>query len=153
MKSLLFIISLCASTAAFAADKVSLDSKVFVERQVTSADGKQSIVREDPKLVVPGEKLLFVLNYKNEGAAPADKFVVTNPIPQSVTFVASEAAGADVSVDGGKIWGPIASLKVKAADGSLRPASASDVTHVRWVFTKAIPVGGKGILSFRGVVR
>ena len=153
MKALLFIVSLLASTTAFAADKVALDSKVFVERQTTNADGKQTIVREDPKLVVPGEKLLFVLNYKNEGAAPADKFVVTNPIPQSVTFVASDAAGADVSVDGGRNWGSLTALKVKAADGSLRPANAVDVTHVRWVFTKAIPVGGKGMLSFRGVVR
>ena len=153
MKFLLFIASLLAPAAAMAADQVALDSKVFVERQVTAADGKQKIVREDPKLVVPGEKLLFVLSYKNEGAAPADKFVVTNPIPQSVTFVASEAAGADYSVDGGKNWGTLAALKVKAADGSLRPANASDVTHVRWVFAKAIPVGGTGSLSFRGEVR
>lgn len=153
MKSLLIIASLFVSTAAMAADKVALASKVFVERQVTAADGKQKIVREDPKLVTPGEKLLFILDYKNEGAAPADKFVVTNPIPSSVTFVASDAAGADYSVDGGKSWGSLASLKVKAADGSLRPANASDVTHVRWVFAKAIPVGGTGSLSFRGVVR
>lgn len=153
MKFLLFFASLLLPSAAQAADKVALDSKVFVERQVTAADGKQTIVREDPKLVVPGEKLLFVLNYKNEGADPAENFVVTNPIPSSVTFVASGAPGADYSVDGGKSWGPLASLKVKAADGSLRPASAGDVTHVRWVFAKAIPVGGAGSLSFRGVVR
>lgn len=153
MKFLLFFASLLLPSAAQAADKVALDSKVFVERQATAADGKQTIVREDPKLVVPGEKLLFVLNYKNEGADPAENFVVTNPIPSSVTFVASGAPGADYSVDGGKSWGPLASLKVKAADGSLRPASAGDVTHVRWVFAKAIPVGGAGSLSFRGVVR
>ncbi len=153
MKSLLFIVSLLASTTAFAADKVALDSRVFVERQVTAADGKMKIVREDPKMVVPGERLLFVLNYKNEGAAAADKFVVTNPIPQSVAFVASDSAGVDVSVDGGKSWGALASLKVKAADGSLRTAQATDVTHVRWVFAKPIPVGGSGSLSFQGLVR
>lgn len=153
MKSLLFILSLLASTNAYAADLVALDSKVFVERQVTASDGKLKIVREDPKMVVPGERLLFVLNYKNEGSAPADKFVVTNPIPQSVTFVASDVAGSDVSVDGGKTWGPLASLKVKAADGSLRAAAAADVTHVRWVFAKPIPVGASGSLSFQGLVR
>ena len=153
MKALLFIIALCASTMAVAADKVALDSKVFVERQVTSAQGKTSVVREDPNLVVPGEKLVFVLKYKNEGAAPAANFVVTNPIPQAVTFVASDAAGAEYSVDGGKIWGALAALKVKAADGSIKSAAAGDITHIRWTFAKAIPVGGEGVLSFRGVVR
>lgn len=153
MKSLLFIVAMLASTAAVAADKVALDSKVFVERQVAAADGKMKIVREDPKMVVPGERLLFILNYKNEGAAPADKFVVTNPIPQSVSFVASDSAGLDVSVDGGKNWGRLAALKVKAADGSLRAAAAADVTHVRWIFAKPIPVGGSGSLSFQGLVR
>lgn len=153
MKSILFLVSLLASTAAFAADKVALDSKVFVERQVAAPDGKMKIVREDPKMVVPGEHLLFVLNYKNEGATPADKFVVTNPIPQSVSFVASDSAGLDVSVDGGKSWGSLASLKLKAADGSLRAATAADVTHVRWVFARPIPVGGSGSLSFQGLVR
>ncbi len=153
MKSLLFIAAMLLSTPALAADRVALDSKVLVERQVVSADGKQRVVREDPKLVVPGDKLLFQLSYKNEGAAPADKFVVTNPIPQSVVFVSSDVPGADVSVDGGKSWGALAALKVKAADGTMRAASADDVTHVRWVFAKAIPVGGAGSLSFRGVVR
>ena len=153
MKLFLMIASLLIAVPAMAADNVALASKVFVERQVTGPDGKPKVVREDPNLVVPGEKLLFVLDYKNEGAAPADNFVVTNPIPREVTFVASDSAGSDYSVDGGKSWGPLSTLKVKAADGSLRAAVAADITHVRWVFAKAIPVGASGSLSFRGTVR
>ena len=153
MKILLFILAFLASVPALAADNVALASEVFVERAVTDANGKTTVVREEPKLVTPGDKLVFVLTYKNAGTAAADSFVVTNPIPSSVSFVASDSPGADFSVDGGKSWGALSALKVKAADGSLRAATASDVTHVRWVFAKAIPVGGAGTLSFRGIVR
>ena len=153
MRILFFILAFLAPVPALAADDVALDSAVFVERSVTGADGKQSVVREEPKLVTPGDKLVFVLSYKNAGSAPAESFVVTNPIPASVSFVASDSPGADFSVDGGKSWGALSALKVKGADGKLRAAAASDITHVRWAFAKAIPVGGTGKLSFRGVVR
>ena len=153
MRILTFLLAIVASVPAAAADSVALASAVFVERAVTGADGKTSVIREEPKLVTPGDKLLFELSYKNAGSAPADSFVVTNPIPASVSFVASDSPGADFSVDGGKSWGPLAALKVKGADGRPRAATTSDITHVRWAFAKAIPVGGAGKLSFRGIVR
>jgi uncharacterized repeat protein (TIGR01451 family) len=153
MKFLVFISALALPVAAVAADRVALDSKVFVERQVTGKDGKPHTVREDPNLVVPGERLIFIVTYKNQGTSPADNFVVTNPIPNSVTFVASETPGADYSVDGGKSWGKLAALKVKGTNGALRPAQPADVTAIRWVLAKAIPAGAGGSMSFRGVVR
>jgi len=153
MKLLLFISALFTAVPALAKDDVTLASAVFVERAVTAPNGKTSVIREEPKLITPGDKLVFVLTYNNAGAAPAENFVVTNPIPASVSFVASDSSGADLSVDGGKNWGVLATLKVKAADGSLRAAAATDITHVRWVFVKAISAGSSGKLSFRGVVR
>lgn len=153
MKILFFVAALLASVPALAADNVALASNVYVERSVTAANGSVSVVREEPKLVTPGDKLVFVLTYKNAGPAPADSFVVTNPIPASVSFVASDSPGADFSVDGGKSWGSLAALKVKAADGRLRPAAASDISAIRWAFAKAIAVGGTGNLIFRGIVR
>lgn len=153
MKILLFILAFMAPVPALAADNVALASVVLVERAVTGADGTVRVVREEPKLVTPGDKLVFVLTYKNAGTAAAESFVVTNPIPASVNFVASDSPGADFSVDGGKNWGSLAALKVKAADGSLRRAAPSDITHIRWAFAKAIPVGGAGTLSFAGIVR
>lgn len=153
MKILCFVFAFLAPVPALAAHNVALDSAVFVERSVTGVDGRQSVVRDVPKLVTPGDELVFVLSYKNAGGVPAESFVITNPIPASVGFVTSHSPGADFSVDGGKSWGALAALKVKGADGKVRTATASDITHVRWAFAKAIPVGGAGTLSFRGVVR
>ena len=152
MKILLALFALLAPVAASAADNVSLTSKVYVERVKTGADGKPVTVREEPGVVTPGDRLVFVLGYRNGGAEPATGFTLTNPIPPSVAFTGSDVASAVVSVDGGKSWGALASLKVVQADGTSRPAVAADVTHVRWSFGRPIAAGSGGELSFRGVV-
>jgi hypothetical protein len=141
------------ASAAMAANDVALNSSVFVEKTVQEANGRTRIVLEPPALVVPGDKLLFVLNYKNGGAKPATDFTVTNPMPGAVAFTGSETDGALVSVDGGKSWGALAMLKVSDQDGIVRTARPEDVTHVRWVLRNPIPSGQGGKLSFRGVVR
>lgn len=153
MKIFLALCAFAAPAAALAADNVTLDSKVFVERQTVDAEGKSKTVLEPPKVVTPGDRLLFVLSYKNIGAQPATDFVVTNPIPSAVAYANGESGGALVSVDGGQNWGPLASLKVSQADGTSRAATAADVTHVRWALNTSIPAGQGGDLSFRGVVK
>jgi uncharacterized repeat protein (TIGR01451 family) len=138
---------------ALAANQVALDNHVFVERVSTDAQGKQRILLEEPKVVVPGDRLVFVLNYRNAGAQPADKFVITNPLPAAVRFADAGDTRPQVSVDGGKQWGLLADLSVPMTDGTRRAAQAADVTHIRWAFQNPIPVGGTGKLMFRGVVK
>ena len=152
MKIWLALLALLAPAVASAADNVSLTSKVLVERVKTGPDGKTVTVREEPGIVTPGDKLAFVLSYRNRGAEPATGFTLTNPIPESVAFVGTDDSSASVSVDGGKTWGALASLKVANPDGTSRPALPADVTHIRWSFAKPIAAGSGGELSFRGVV-
>jgi len=152
MKIWLALFALLAPAAAVAADNVSLTSKVLVERVKPGADGKPVTVREEPGVVTPGDRLVVLLSYRNNGAEPATGFTLTNPIPGSVAFAGTDDSGAVLSVDGGKSWGPLASLKVVAADGTSRPAVAADVTHIRWSLGRPIPAGSVGELSFRGVV-
>ena len=138
---------------ALAANQVALDNHVFVERVSTDAEGKQRILLEEPKVVVPGDRLVFVLNYRNAGAQPADKFVVTNPMPSAVRFADAGDTRPFVSVDGGKQWGLLSDLSIPMAGGERRAAQPADVTHIRWAFQTPIPVGGTGKLMFRGVVK
>ncbi|HWW56775.1 MAG TPA: hypothetical protein VN047_07770 [Sphingopyxis sp.] len=154
MRNALFLLlATLAPGPAFAANQVALDNAVFVERVSTDAQGKQRILLEEPKVVVPGDRLVFVLNYRNAGAQPADKFVITNPMPSAVRFADAGDTQSLVSVDGGKQWGLLADLSVPMTDGTRRPAQPADVTHVRWAFQNPIPVGGTGKLMFRGVVK
>lgn len=152
MKILIALFALLAPAAAMAADNVSLTSKVLVERVKAGADGKPVTVREEPGVVTPGDRLVFVLGYRNGGAQPATGFTLTNPIPPSVAFAGTDDSSAVVSVDGGKSWGQLAALKVAQADGTSRPAVAADVTHIRWSFGRPIAAGAGGELSFRGTV-
>ena len=154
MRTVLFLLlAALIPGPAFAANQVALDNHVFVERVLIDAEGKQRILLEEPKVVVPGDRLVFVLNYRNAGAQPADKFVVTNPMPSAVRFADAGDTRPLVSVDGGKQWGLLADLSVPMEGGMRRAAQPADVTHLRWAFQKPIPVGGTGKLMFRGVVK
>lgn len=138
---------------ALAADQIALDNSVFVERVKTDAAGKQRILLEEPKVVVPGDKLVFVLNYRNAGARAADRFVITNPLPAAVRFADAGDTQPLVSVDGGRAWGRLVDLTIMLADGTRRAAQPADVTHIRWAFHRPIPAGASGKLMFRGVVK
>ncbi|HMO75056.1 MAG TPA: hypothetical protein PKD99_08745 [Sphingopyxis sp.] len=138
---------------ALAANQVALDNSVFVERVTTDANGKQRVKLEEPKVVVPGDKLVFVLNYRNASAQPVDKFVITNPLPDAVRYADAGDSRPLVSVDGGKAWGLLTDLTVRQPDGTTRPAQPADVTHIRWAFQQPIPAGASGKLMFRGIVK
>lgn len=150
MNKLLFALLVASALPGAARAQVQLTSQAFVEKTI-EVGGATKVERTEPKVVVPGDKLVFELTYKNAGDKPAANFVLTNPVPEAVAF--GEAPGATVSVDGGKSWGALAALKVKQADGTFRPAQAGDVTHVRWAMAQAIPAGAAGKVSFRGTVK
>jgi uncharacterized repeat protein (TIGR01451 family) len=153
MKLFLILLALLLPSAALAQNQVALTSQVFVERTVTDASGAAHVALEPPGVVTPGDHLVFVLSYRNNGAAPASDFVVSNPIPDSVVFDGTGSPGAVYSVDGGRTWGALAALSVRGADGNSRPATPADVTGVRWRFAQAIAAGAGGELRFRGVVK
>lgn len=156
IKSFLTIALAAAATlpvAAQAQSAVSLNSDVLVERSQRAPDGTTHVVLEEPAAVVPGDSLVFVLNYQNNGRQPATNFVVTNPLPAAVRYNGTADRAATVSVDQGRTWGQLSALRVRDADGTSRDARAEDVTHVRWAFAQPIPAGETGRLMFRGVVR
>lgn len=153
MRFLLTLLALLLPGTAWAQSQVALTSNVLVERIVTDANGAARTSLEAPGIVTPGDRLMFVLAYRNNATSPATAFEVTNPIPESVSFSGSESAGSVLSVDGGRTWGELSRLTVRNADGTSRPAAPADVTHVRWRFVQPIPAGGTGELRFRGIVK
>src|SRR3546814_8697957 len=108
---------------------------------VCSSDlaGRQRVRLEEPREVAPGDRLVFVLAYRNAGSKPADRLVITNPLPATVRFTGAGAAHPLVSVDGGHAWGELAALTIGQQDGSRRPAHQRDGTHIRCPFAKPIP--------------
>lgn len=138
---------------AIAANNVTLSSDVFVERKVAKPNGTTAMVLEQPTTVIPGDNLVFVVKYKNVGNAPAEDFSVTNPLPKAVVFNGTADGTEIVSVDGGNTWGPLSALTYAGKNGEARPAMMTDVTHVKWKFSRALSAGSSGKLIFRGTVK
>jgi uncharacterized repeat protein (TIGR01451 family) len=153
MKTLLAAILLALMPGAALAEQVSLTSHVEVIRHKADASGKQTEVLEEPKLVVPGDRLRFTLDYANNSPKPAENFVISDPIPAAVAFAGRESAGADLSVDGGKTFGKLVALSVVDAAGKKRAGLPADVTHVRWVFDRPLAPGTKGKVQFEAIVK
>ena len=133
--------------AAVAADAVQFRSDVFVERFAPSPGGGTARVLERADRLHPGDRVVFVVNWKAAQRAP---FTVTNAMPRAIAFQASADGAEDVSIDGGRTWGQLADLRVQDADGRLRQASPEDVTHLRWRVPGQV---GAGTMIYRGVVR
>lgn len=154
MKHALFLAALAAPAALFAqAQSVALTSKAFVVKQVPDGTGKTKNTLVTPERVLPGEALVFMLEYKNTGAKPATAFVINNPIPENVIYTGAEQNWAEVSVDRGKTFGQLATLKVAKADGTMRAALPTDVTAVRWKFAQPIAPAAEGRVMFFGMVK
>ncbi|MBC2666560.1 hypothetical protein H7F51_13625 [Novosphingobium flavum] len=132
--------ALTASTPpVLAAPRVALASDVFVERQADSGRVLQPASR-----LRPGDRVVTIVTWKR--AAPGGgQFTVTNPLPRALQFEESADDSQDVSVDGGRTWGKIGSLRVGG-----RLAVPEDVTHVRWRVATPAP---EGRIAYSAIVR
>jgi uncharacterized repeat protein (TIGR01451 family) len=151
-KAVLAASTLFISIPAFATP-LQLTSDVFVEHEIKSANGGKKVTLEKPTLVTPGDNLVFVVRYKNTSGAPATNFSVTNPLPIAVAFNGTSDGLEIVSVDGGKNWGSLSTLKISDKGGKTRPALMTDVTHIKWNLNQTLTPGSEGKLIFRGIVK
>lgn len=146
-------VCLLASAPALASSPLQLSSDIYVERSKVDDAGRKAVTLEAPKMVLPGDNLVFVVKYQNVGTAKASNFTVTNPMPRAVRYAGSSNGLEMVSIDKGNSWGFLSELTVKNADGTIRPARFADVTHVKWKLKQTLAPGQEGKLVFRGIVK
>ncbi|WBO23149.1 hypothetical protein [Sphingomonas abietis] len=150
---------LCAAIAvatalpAFAAP-VELVTKVLAEQRTAAKDGTTQIALTPAARVTPGDRIVYEISYRNTGSQPIGNFVVSNPLPKDVAYMAPAAGSPapDLSVDG-STFGPLATLRVKGPKGDLRPAIATDVKAVRWRLAEPLAAGGSGQFAFRAMLK
>lgn len=145
--------ALLGGSPAVASSPLKLSSDIYIERTKVDDQGRKAVTLEEPKMVLPGDNLVFVVKYRNVGTAKATDFTVTNPMPKAVRFAGSANGQEVVSVDGGNSWGFLSKLRIKQGDGTSRAASLADVTHVKWNLKQTLAPGQGGKLVFRGVVK
>jgi uncharacterized repeat protein (TIGR01451 family) len=150
----LFGVCLAGNAFAQAAPgPIKLDTSVYQDVQVKGADGKVTTKRQSPKNVVPGDEVIYEMTYTSSAKSAANNVVIDNPIPAQLAFIKTEGTPVTaVSIDGGKTYGQLSTLKVALPDGTTRPAQPSDVTSLRWVIATIAP-GGKGKIAYHARVK
>jgi uncharacterized repeat protein (TIGR01451 family) len=146
-----------SSRATYAADP-TIELVAMVEQEIVDTDERGDVVtkRIEASKVVPGDEVIYTTRYANVGDDAAQNVVISNPIPEHMRFQTNSAFGDGAavvySIDGGTVFDSPENLNVVNDDGSTRAATASDYTHVRWVFDRALTPGEKGAVGFRAVL-
>ena len=147
---------LLSPLGAFAAERVVFKSEVFQE-VTENVNGEKKTKLVPAAKVLPGEEVVYILSFANEGDAEASNLVINNPVPAHTWYRNGSAFGAgtevSVSVDGGQQYGQLVELTVPLANGKERAATSKDVTHVRWAVNYALQPGKTGTVSYRAVVQ
>lgn len=154
MKLVPVLAILALPAAAIAAGPLQISTSVMVEQRVAAGDGTTATRLVAPKRVVPGDRVMLVLAYRNTGAQPLANVVLANPVPKGMAYRAPAAGSPapEVSVDGNN-FGTLASLKVRAMTGATRAATPDDVTAVRWRLGTPLAAGAEGKLAFQAVLK
>jgi len=151
MRHSLLLAGLLAAVPAVA-NTVDIHASVLAEKRGAAADGTTRVSLVPAARVTPGDKVVYRLNYRNNGKQPVTGLVIANPVPTAMRYAgpAEGSAAPELSVDG-KTFGPLAALKVR--DGATsRPAVAADVRVVRWRLARPVAGGAGGQVAFRAVL-
>lgn len=143
---------LAVPQAAWAQPSVRLDTQMFVERVTTDVNGRSRRILASADRVAPGDQLIVIVHWRNDGSAPLRDQAVVRPLPRGVQIDPSDPS-MQVSVDGGMRWGRMGQLWLPTPLGGTRRAVAADITHVRWSLPDAVPPGHAGRLSYRATMR
>ncbi|WP_340265261.1 hypothetical protein [Sphingobium mellinum] len=141
-----------APHAAWARQDVRLETQMFVERVQTDINGRARRILANADRIAPGDRLVLVVNWRNEGRRAVNGLALTNPVPRG-TSLSLEDPAAQVSVDGGQTWGRLDQLWLPTTLGGVRRAVSTDITHVRLKVPARISPGDRGRLSYRAIVR
>ena len=151
----LITLLLLAPAVALAQPKISVSMKA--EKEVVEViNGKQVTKRIPAQTADPGQRLIFTLQYKNDGNEKATNVKVDNPIPENTVYVVGSGIGKNskmlFSIDGGKNYKQPSLLTYEETlpDGKRikKQASPEQYTHVRWVISE-VPPGKEGTVGFQ----
>lgn len=147
------IAAMLASAAALAAPTpagpLQITSEILVERRVAAADGTTATRLVPAGRAAPGDRLTVRVAYRNTGSGAIANLAIVNPVPAGLAFRGASPGTPvpEVSVDGVR-FGPLAALTVAG-----RPATAADVTKVRWRVASPVAPGSGGQFTFQAVLK
>jgi uncharacterized repeat protein (TIGR01451 family) len=162
-KGLLAVLALALlmPAGAWSQQKGAIELKTTAEVEVVEKNqqGEKTVTRVDVAKAIktPGDTVVFTTVYSNTGAKPATDIVINNPVPEHMSYLDKSAEGGntriDFSADNGKTFGAPDKLKIKNANGTVRPALGKDYTHIRWTVISPLASGGTGTVSYKARIK
>jgi len=152
---MLVTVVLVVSTAAEAVETQSVELRTVAETEIAVLDreGRPELKRVEASRVIPGDEVIYTIYYSNTGDEMADHVVITNPVPDHMTYMAGSASGdgtaVTYSVDGGRVFDVPGELLVPNGAGGERLATPSDYTHIRWTLGAELAPNEEGLVGFR----
>ena len=148
MKKLLLTLAAAtlAAGATAAQTGVEISRAVFVERKAPIAPGRMALSLEPATTLRRGDVVVLMLEWTAPGRP--DAFVVSSRVPRDLAFRRSGGMNPQVSIDGGRNWGELGTLRA-----GNRKATPEDVTHLRWHVSDAEAALGRGMLTYSAIVR
>ena len=135
---------------AWSQGTLDVQTTVHKETVTANADGEQVVTLVPAESVVPGERVVYTITFRNTGEDPADDVVITNPISENLTYVPGSAFGPGLelqfSVDG-VTFAAAEELTVEE-EGETRPARPEEYRHIRWVMQSDLISGAQGSVRF-----
>jgi uncharacterized repeat protein (TIGR01451 family) len=143
---------------ALAAANVAVS--ITAAKQVTVKENGKKVVKVVPaKQFLPGDTIIYTVDYTNTGNEAATQAVIEDPVPQGTYYVTDSAtgAGADItfSIDKGKTFQKPTLLFYEVAvngEKEKRTASPDLYTNIRWTVA-TIPAGASGKVGFKVKVK
>jgi len=137
--------------------QIKLQAVVEKDIEIVNEQGEKEIQRVEAAKVVPGDEVIYTINYSHVGNEAAENVLITNPIPEHMVYVNESADGENCeitfSIDGGNTFNSSINLFVINAEGNSIAATAVDYTHVRWMIVDRIMPGHKGSVSFKAQLK
>jgi len=157
--AVLMILISAGTDSAWSQEKGAVELKAVAEMEVevVGDDGQKEIQRVPAAKVVPGDVVIYTITYTNNGQEAAENFVIVNPVPEHMIFIAESAEGDNTeitfSVDGGDNYDIPGNLTITDSKGKPIAASISDYTHIRWVLNEPVAPEATGIVYFKAQLK
>lgn len=130
--------------------KIDLNLSVEQQQVEKDAQGKEKRIWKalaKDATVQNGDRLRYRVTSRNNGDRPAQDLVVTQPVPQGMTYQLQSATQPSkdsaivYSIDQGKTFVTQPTIQVTLPNGKTetRPAPADAYTHVRWKLGSVTP--------------
>ena len=141
----------CLAASGLAAQSASSVSRaVYVERITTAPDGERVRTIEPADELRRGDTVVLMVEWRD--ARRDAPVIVSSAVPRPLAFQRSSSDAVEVSVDGGRNWGHLGTMRVEDG-GDRRLASPEDVTHLRWRFAVDGNAARTGRITYSAIVR